>query len=87
MAYTPHTLSGNVVSNANGVALLTYTTPDTKAEVLAVDYFSVDRSNVSHKVLHYRDVILCQCSDGLQVLMVISQGSLQVTVEAKLVEA
>ena len=75
MAYTPKTLGGNLVSSANGASILLYKTEDTKAEVAADFYFSADPSDVSYKVLQNRDIVLCECSDGYQVLFVVNQGT------------
>ena len=73
MAFTPKTVGGNLVSDGNGVSLLTYQTPDDIATVTTEGYFKsvdgdgqlVSGERTADKIFNDLDIVLVQCSDGL----------------------
>ncbi len=87
MAFTSDTLMGNIVSDGNGAGFFVYKTGDTKAEVLASNYFKQPGNQViASKTLTIRDIVMCQCSDGLIVLIVAGLGA-SITTAVKWTEA
>ena len=88
MAYTPETLCAGIVPDANGASLFTYLTADTKADVIVADYFADGTSTaLASTVLSLRDIVMCQCADGLQVLIVNALSNTTIATSAKWVEA
>ncbi len=72
MAFTPETVGGNIVSDANGASLLTYQTADLIADVVTAGYFKsvvggqlVTGDSTADKIFNDLDIVLIQCSDGL----------------------
>ena len=87
MAFTPETLSGNIVADGNGASLYVYQTLDTKAVVLALDYFKqAGNQEIASQTITIRDMLMCQCSDGFIILIVDGLGA-SITTAVKWTEA
>jgi len=88
MPFTPKTVGGNIVSDANGVSFLTYQTADLRATVTTAGYFKelsangaiLQGSKTADKIFNGLDVVLIQCSDGIfQGEMTVSPTVVSVT--------
>jgi len=73
MAFTPKTVGGNIVADANGNSFFTYQTADTIATVVTTGYFKqldgdgelTSGEDTANLIFSDFDIVLVQASDGL----------------------